>query len=405
MAAFEGAADPSDAIQRGYFVDAPDKLLVDNISGRIALRPRSSHLLIGGIGSGKTSQLLVACKKINEIEDILAIYVDVSLQTDISKISTNVLTAITGLELAKLIEDSEDENIKRYIETLKNLADGYIEERFVFSATVIQTQRHKGIIPKKSEQYGINTDLFQIVSEISKTALNKYKHIVLLFDGLDRLNDVKTFMDLLDSDVKAISSMGIGIVIVGPLTAIYTEYREPVDHILDYFEYQPFFDVDSDPEAYTFFEKIIQTRSSEDFIEKAEIPSIIHLSGFTLLESKDFIEKAAIPAIIHFSGGILRDLISLTQAAIEETYLAGEDKLKPECVLKVVDSYSRNKLLGVSDEQLEILQRLLNAETFTPRTDEELKLLTRSLILEYRKPKRRYAVHPVIQPLIKQIAA
>jgi type IV secretory pathway ATPase VirB11/archaellum biosynthesis ATPase len=76
MAAFEGAANPSEAIESGYYVHAPGKLLVDNISNRIALRPSSSHLLLGGIGSGKTTQLLVACQQINEIEDIHAIYVD-----------------------------------------------------------------------------------------------------------------------------------------------------------------------------------------------------------------------------------------------------------------------------------------------------------------------------------------
>ena len=106
MAAFEGAANPSEAIESGYYVHAPGKLLVDTISGRIALRPSSSHLLLGGIGSGKTTQLLVACKQIIEIEDTHAIYVDVSLYTDISKLKSGIITAIIGLELANLMKDS-----------------------------------------------------------------------------------------------------------------------------------------------------------------------------------------------------------------------------------------------------------------------------------------------------------
>ncbi|MFN4878340.1 MAG: hypothetical protein ACK5GT_18055 [Aphanizomenon sp.] len=125
MAAFEGAANPSEAIESGYYVHAPGKLLVDTISGRIALRPSSSHLLLGGIGSGKTTQLLVACQQINEIEDTHAIYVDVSLYTDISQITSGVLTAIAGVELAKLIEDSEDENIIQSIDSIHTLANGY----------------------------------------------------------------------------------------------------------------------------------------------------------------------------------------------------------------------------------------------------------------------------------------
>ncbi|MFN6325380.1 MAG: hypothetical protein ACK4WN_07670, partial [Aphanizomenon sp.] len=243
MAAFEGAANPSEAIESGYYVHAPGKLLVDTISGRIALRPSSSHLLLGGIGSGKTTQLLVACQQINEIEDTHAIYVDVSLYTDISQITSGVLTAIAGVELAKLIEDSEDENIIQSIDSIHTLANGYTYyydgyDDYDSDSDLISI---KGIIPKKSEGYGIRLDLLELVSKLTKAASEKYGNIVFLFDGLDRLDDTKVFIKLVYSDAKAISSVGIGLVLVGSLTAIYGNYRDTVDKSLDYFCYQPFF--------------------------------------------------------------------------------------------------------------------------------------------------------------------
>ncbi|MDM3846857.1 MAG: hypothetical protein PT116_17920 [Aphanizomenon gracile PMC638.10] len=383
MAAFEGAANPSEAIESGYYVHAPGKLLVDNISNRIALRPSSSHLLLGGIGSGKTTQLLVACQQINEIEDIHAIYVDVSRYTDISKITTGVLTAIAGLEIAKLIQDSKDKNIIQSVESIRDLANGYASynydeypEPHEYDEPIIV----KGIIPKKSEGYGISLELVKTVSELTKYTSEKYGNLVLLFDGLDRLDDAKMFMQLVFSDAKAISSAGIGLVLVGSLTAIYGNYHDTINKSLDYFYYQPFFDVENDPEAYNFFEKIIQTRSSEDFIE-----------------------ASAIKALIHFSGGVLRDFITLTQASIEETYLSGEDKVQEQQVLKAVDSTGRNQLLGISDNELKIIKQILQTGTFIPRTDEDLRLLVRRVILEYRYPKLRYAVHPAMKPLIQQI--
>ena len=191
MAAFEGAANPSEAIESGYYVHAPGKLLVDTISGRIALRPSSSHLLLGGIGSGKTTQLLVACQQINEIEDTHAIYVDVSLYTDISKITSGVLTAIAGLELAKLIEDSEDEHIIQSIDSIRNLANGYTyyydhnDDYDNYDSDLIS---RKGIIPKKSEGYGISLELLELVSKLSKAAsepifrtLNCHNRFLLFF--------------------------------------------------------------------------------------------------------------------------------------------------------------------------------------------------------------------------------
>ncbi|MBD2384248.1 hypothetical protein [Cylindrospermum sp. FACHB-282] len=393
MAAFEGAANPSEAIESGYYVHAPGKLLVDTISNRIALRPFSSHLLLGGIGSGKTTQLLVACKQINEIEDTHAIYVDVSLYTDISKITSGVLTAIVGLELANLMRDSEDGNVKKYINHINKIAFGYTEDidinklasAFTKSSIYWKVER-EGIITGQSKTYGVKAELVQAVSNLSKEALTKYGYIVFLFDGLDRLDNAQTFTQILSSDAKAISFTGIGLVLVAPLIAIYSDYRDTLDKSLDYFYYQPFFDVENDLEAYNFFDKIIQTRSI-----------------------KNFIEEQAIKTLINFSGGVLRDFISLTQAAIEETYLSGEYQVQQKQVLKAVDSFSRSQLLGISDKELNILKQIINTEKlipkteFIPRTDEDLRLLVRRLILEYRDPKIRYAVHPAIKPVIEAI--
>lgn len=383
MAAFEGAADPSAAIESGYYVHAPGKLLVDEISARIALRPSSSHLLLGGIGSGKTTQLLVACQQMNEIEDIHAIYVDVSQYTYISKITTGVLTAIAGLELAELMKDSKDENVIQSIDLIRKRANGYTYYDYDYYdepndyETLITV---KGIIPKKVEGYGINLELVETVNNLSKVTSEKYGNLVILFDGLDRINDAQKFMQLVFSDAKAISSAGIGLVLVGPLTAIYGNYRDTVDKILDYFYYQPFFDIENDQDAYNFFEQILKNRSS-----------------------KDFIEESAMKALIQFSGGVLRDFITLTQASLEETYISGDEKVQEKQVLKAVDSIGRNQLLGLSDNELKIIKQMLKTKKFIPITDEDLRLLVRRVILEYRYPKLRYAIHPAIKPLIKQI--
>ncbi|MFM7372734.1 MAG: hypothetical protein ACKO2Z_34125, partial [Sphaerospermopsis kisseleviana] len=222
----------------------------------------------------------------------------------------------------------------------------------------------KGIIPKKVEGYGINLELVETVNNLSKVMSEKYGNLVILFDGLDRINDAQKFMQLVFSDAKAISSAGIGLVLVGPLTAIYGNYRDTVDKILDYFYYQPFFDIENDQDAYNFFEQILKNRSS-----------------------KDFIEESAMKALIQFSGGVLRDFITLTQASLEETYISGDEKVQEKQVLKAVDSIGRNQLLGLSDNELKIIKQMLKTKKFIPITDEDLRLLVRRVILEYRYPK------------------
>jgi type IV secretory pathway ATPase VirB11/archaellum biosynthesis ATPase len=58
IAAFDGAADPMSAISKGYFIEEPHQSSTNALFKRISLRPQSKILLIGGIGSGKTTQLL-----------------------------------------------------------------------------------------------------------------------------------------------------------------------------------------------------------------------------------------------------------------------------------------------------------------------------------------------------------
>lgn len=50
MAAFEATSDPQRALERGYYVEHSQRSLPDRIAKRLALRPKSTHLLIGGIG-------------------------------------------------------------------------------------------------------------------------------------------------------------------------------------------------------------------------------------------------------------------------------------------------------------------------------------------------------------------
>lgn len=380
MAAFEGAANPQEAIESGYYVRGPGKLLAEKLSARVALRPASSHLLVGGIGSGKTTQLLVACENLKDIGDIYPIYIDVSLYTDISKITPGVLTAIAGIELAELVGGTDYENIEYLVETIFDIAYGS-QEAIDGQLGHFGKFRHQGIIPEKNN-YGLKKDLIETVNKLLAYSANEYGKIVLLFDGLDRLESLKVFSDILASDAKVITNANVGFVIVGPLISLYGNNSIYIENSLDYFYRQPCFDIENDIEAYKFFIRILKVRFQDNFIED---------EGISLL--------------IKFSGGILRDLISLTQAAIEETYMSGDDKIKDKHIFNAVVSFGRAQIIGLSNEELVTLLSIINKEKFIPRTNEDIKLLTTRRIIEYIYPKQRYAVNPAILPIIEQIYA
>ena len=94
--------------------------------------------------------------------------------------------------------------------------------------------------------------------------------------------------------------------------------------------------------------------------------------------------------------------MSLTQSAIEEAYVDGSDNITLEHAQQSVASLARSKFMGLTDENLKTLQKVISQKRFTPRTPEDLELLLTGHILEYTYPRKHFAVHPVLIPLIQE---
>jgi hypothetical protein len=388
MAAFEGSANPLKAIESGYHVSEPGKSVSDLIAARIALRPASTHLILGGIGSGKTTQLLLGRDQIDELlENAYVRYIDVSLSTDISKIAPGVLVAIVGVTLANLMKDSEDDAVKKDIEHIQKIAYGYTEinetlkampypNYFELEKAIRTLKHHPGILSPASKQQ--SNKLISAVKKLYEAAKKEYDNVVFLFDGLDRLDDSKSFSQMIVSDMQELSGIGISSVVVGSVRIMYEEFiRSTLEQSVDYFEYKSCWDVENDLSAYPFFESIIKQRATEGFIE-----------------------QNAIDAIIRYSGGILRDLINLTQASIEEAYLIGDENLKLIHVEKAAETFGRGKLLGLTKSDIDTLQEFANGRLLFPSSDAEIKLLITGRIIEYKSPVRRCIVHPVLLQML-----
>jgi hypothetical protein len=384
MAAFEGAANPSKAIESGYYVPEPDKSVSDLIAARIALRPTSTHLILGGIGSGKTTQLLVTRDRINGLlENACIDYVDVSLHTDIAKLLPGSLVAIVGLKLSDLLKDSEDSTVKEKIKIIKRITFGNLitkeqDDAFKSFAKIMseQTVAYPGLLFPEAQK--LSKELIEAVKKLCELAKSEYKQIIFLFDGLDRLDDSKSFSQMIISDMQELSAIGIGSVVVGSVRIMYEEFtRSTLEQSVDYFEYKSCWDVENDPSAYAFFESILKQRATEGFIE-----------------------SDAINVIIRYSGGILRDLINLTQASIEEAYLIGDENLKWIHVEKAAETFGRAKLLGLTKSDISILQEFANGRSLPPSSDDEIKLLITRRIIEYMYPERRCTVHPALQRML-----
>jgi hypothetical protein len=408
MAAFEGSANPFKAIENGYYVPQPGKSVSDRIADRIALRPASTHLLLGGIGSGKTTQLLKILDRIDSFpEKTYVRYIDVSLSTDIAKITPGVLVAIIGITLANLMADSEENKIKNDIEAVRKIAYGYSEtkESNQIVESIFKKQRYDyesinlpmGVSPidlalGRSQIKKVEHHYPGILSPVSKQKSNtltnavqnlyfatkkKHEHVVFLLDGLDRLDNSKAFSSMILNDMREISAIGISCVVVGSIKILHEEYRDILEQAVDYLDYQSCWDVANDNNARTFFELVLSNRAA-----------------------KDFITSDARESIIRYSGGILRDLINITQSSIEEAYLLGDDNITLIHVDKAVQTFGSAKLLGLTKSDIAILQEFANGRSLPPSSDDEIKMLITRRIVEYVHPERRCAIHPALLPIL-----
>src|SRR3984885_6214072 len=122
-------------IEAGLVVEDLHGSLYRTLAARADLDPGSQQLLVGGTGSGKTTELLMAERWLGQQGQTLSVYIDISAETDLSGLNSGALLAGFGLHLARAFsakgfEDSLDDGPK---EALRK-ARGEIEE-FAFGTT------------------------------------------------------------------------------------------------------------------------------------------------------------------------------------------------------------------------------------------------------------------------------
>jgi len=60
MSRLNAAADPADAIRQGFYVEPGERSIAKQLATRLELEPASSHPVVGGVGAGNTTQLLLS---------------------------------------------------------------------------------------------------------------------------------------------------------------------------------------------------------------------------------------------------------------------------------------------------------------------------------------------------------
>ena len=332
----------------------PGRSLADQLAARFEVKPEASHLLMGGVGSGKTTQLLVARDRLEAHGDTNAVYVDVSLRVEPNHVTGTDLFAMVGLEIEGQLGDDPR------ISSMRTVFDKYLSDTMAWS----------------DKAY----DIFAShVHEIHQLLISDRPHHILLIDSLDRMSDLDGFARLVEGAVAKLRSFGIGVILIGPLTALYGIRRTVLDRF-DRTWHLPTVDVQNDVEGHAFLLQVLRAR-----------------------DAKQLLTPAAAERLAMLSGGVLRDLIALAQVAGEEAYVDGADAVEEHHVAAAAEIFGRKQLVAIDSQELAVLQRVRTKGTFVQTSEKDSALLATRRVLEYTNGQARFAVHPTIEPLLAQI--
>ena len=196
-------------------------------------------------------------------------------------------------------------------------------------------------------------------------------------DSLDRLKESSIFIDPVLNDIAEINKYGVGVILVGSIVTPYTE-RLRIAEITGNIHFLSYLDVLESIEAQLFFTEVFNVRDPEKNIN-----------------------QDAREILIFQSGGVLRDLMSLCQAAIEEAYMHGSEQITNQHADQAVLALARSKTIGLTASNIHTLRNVMSEESFSPRTAEDFELMLTGHILEYKYPRQRFVAHPILSTLIK----
>jgi len=308
---------------------------------------------------------------------------------------------VAGVVLGELLGESEQgKEAASALRGMQRFAHGYVhwvrtsdedwgaESRYEVQedegAEYVRDESPAFLTPPRSDQLLPEVErVIAMLRAICKPLRTEKPHLVLLFDSLDRLTDMDAFDRVVEQDVEALRKLGIGVVLAGPLRAMYGAHRLVIsERFEENFYPQMAIDVGRDELGRGFLSDVLHKR----------VPI-------------EILPDEACSALVEASGGVLRDLISLTRAAVEGAFRAGSPRVEVSHVETAARAFGGRFLFGLRQHELDRLLQVQKTGVFAGSSDDDLALVTTQRILAYAAEDgtTRYAVHPTLRPLLGQL--
>ena len=399
-------APPRSTFDAGLVLEDLHESLFKGLIARADIEPSSQQLLMGCTGSGKTTLLLQAEKWLDQPGQVLPLYIDVSAETDLTKLGSGALLASFGIHLLQEftsrsfganLEGSALEALKKAEAEIRGFAYGTQTKVWVKGPKINISGFLQGLsnIERISSALGepgryVNVDVPGKLAPLSAASFppdlrtigkqlelfvsatrDRGFDLVAMFDGLDRLPSPDNFWAVVDQDFRALRLLGVGVISTAPQSLLYGEGRAIAAH----------------------FDRTHQIRALNPDPKSSDLKTVlIHRGGTELMDD----ETADL--LCGASGGVLRDLITLARDAGEEAYVEGDARVQTPHARVAIRQMGEAYLRGLGPEQIAILRRLTESGSFDVASSSSIELLAIGRVLEYSAGEFR--VHPTLLPLL-----
>lgn len=339
--------------------------------------------LVGGIGSGKTTEMLLTRKALERHSDAVNVSVDLAEYTDLSELSPGAILAILGMRLYLRVKRDglSSKDIDLAHRKLRELAfpnekwvsaepDDYepIDDLILVETVGLMRLKFPALSPRVKE-------VMDLALAIAAPLLQCDAQITYLIDGLDRLIQADRFRAFAEQDLRALRGTKITVVIVAPLLLLYDKGR----FLQDYFDL-----VKHIPAASTgakdaaFLREVLERRGALGLMNQTSVNSIV-----------------------KFSGGVIRDLLTLASSAAAYAYREGEDKIGARHIRGAVQQLGKRYLAGLGNTHMRRLRQLAVNKEFPVNDPIALELLVNRQVLEFSGRQRgSFKVHPALAKVL-----
>jgi ABC-type dipeptide/oligopeptide/nickel transport system ATPase component len=346
--------------------------------------------LVGGIGSGKTTELRLTLQRLKRHADAINVYVDLAELTDLNELNPGAILIAIGMQLHRKLgkTDKQSADIKAAYQKLQELAEGktkWVEVDPSYDADqdegpeVVEVHTPGLLRPRFPAMHRDVTKVQSLVFEIAMPLLASDAQITVLIDGLDRLIRPERFREFAEQDLRALREAKISVVVAAPLSLWYDksrflqEYFEDVKHIPAAI---------SDPEKSDFLNRVLLRRGAAELMAENEISEIA-----------------------RFSGGVLRDLITLARTSAEAAYRDDKDRIAFTHVRSAIRQLGKRYLVGLGRTQRRRIQHLTDDLEFSIEDPIARALVINRQVLEYFNGGRDFfSVHPALAEALKESA-